>query len=112
MTTMQSTEEKVEIINEALMLGLSCRVKLRHEPILDKWSGYLNIPESGYVEPSAYGPYPMRDLEYVLVDPIEQRYIGRLVPDRIIDHTQQVISLFEAEGLQYEKPDLYFKVNF
>nr|GFC50873.1 hypothetical protein [Tanacetum cinerariifolium] len=61
--------------------------------------GWFIVPTPSYVESSAYGPVPMREVEWVEIDPIEQRHIGRLVPPLIIDHTLALIQQLAGQGI-------------
>ena len=70
--------------------AINTRANFYNERTPSKWGWFLG-PVPGYVESSAYGPVPTRDIEWVELDPIEQRHIGRLVPPRIIDHTAELL---------------------
>jgi hypothetical protein len=66
------------------------RAKFKQDETPSKWGWFL-VPVPGYVESSAYGPVPTREVEWVEIDPIEQRHIGRRVPPQIIDHTPALL---------------------
>ena len=108
---MLSSYQKIEVINEVLGLGaISCKVKLLEEPPLEGWTDYLGLPTPSYFEP--FGPYLIRDLEWIMIDPVERKKIGRLIPEKILDHTDEISRIFMEKGLDYRIEDFYFKVSF
>jgi hypothetical protein len=78
---------------------IDTRAKFKHDEIPSKW-GWFIIPVPGYVESSAYGPVLERTVEWVELDPIEQRRIGRLVPLQIIDHTPALLQQLAVYGMR------------
>lgn len=77
---------------------LDTRTKFKHEETPSKWGWFL-VPTTGYVESSAYGPVPTREVEWVEIDPIKQKYIGRRVPPQIIDHTPALLQQLVEYGI-------------
>lgn len=77
---------------------IDTRAKFKQNEIPSKWGWFL-VPVPGYVESSAYGPVPTREVEWVELDPIEQRHIGRLVPPQILDHTPALLHQLAAYGI-------------
>jgi hypothetical protein len=77
---------------------LDTRAKFKQADTPSKW-GWFIVPTAGYVESSAYGPVPSREVEWVEIDPIEQRRIGRLVPPLIIDHTPALLQQLTVHGI-------------
>ena len=77
---------------------LDTQTKFKHKETPSKWGWFL-VPTPGYVESSAYGPVPSREVEWVEIDPIEQRHIGRLVPPLIIDHTPALLQQLAIHGI-------------
>jgi hypothetical protein len=77
---------------------LDTRAKFKQDEIPSKW-GWFIVPTAGYVESSAYGPVPTREVEWVEIDPIEQRHIGRRVPPQIIDHTPALLQQLAVQGI-------------
>jgi hypothetical protein len=77
---------------------LDTRTKFKHNDTPSKWGWFL-VPTTGYVESSAYGPVPTREVEWVEIDPIEQRHIGRRVSPQIIDHTPALLQQLAGHGI-------------
>ena len=89
----------VEVIDALTsQFSLDTRAKFKQNDTPSKW-GWFIIPTTGYVESSAYGPVPSREVEWVEIDPIEQRRIGRLVPPHIIDHTPALLQQLAVHGI-------------
>lgn len=80
-----------------------------------EWSKWLGLPVDGYAELEATGPFLIRDVVLVEVNPIERKYLGRLLPDREIDHSIELrealknkkIKFTESEGLFLIVPSTY-----
>ena len=77
---------------------IDTRAKFKQDDTPSKWGWFL-VPVPGYVESSAYGPVPTREVEWIELDPIEQRHIGRLVPPQIIDHTPALLQHLAQHGI-------------
>ncbi|RZJ94003.1 MAG: hypothetical protein EOO60_03980 [Hymenobacter sp.] len=91
---------KAEEVIDALtsQFRIDTRAKFKQDETPSKWGWFL-VPVPGYVESSAYGPVPTREVEWVELDPIEQRHIGRRVPPQIIDHTPALLQQLAAHGI-------------
>lgn len=77
---------------------IDTRTKFKQDDTPSKWGWFL-VPVPGYVESSAYGPVPTREVEWIELDPIEQRHVGRLVPPQIIDHTPALLQQLAQHGI-------------
>ncbi|MGY2134867.1 DUF6678 family protein [Hymenobacter sp. HD11105] len=91
-------EEVIDILTATFRIGT--RAKLHHEPAPSAWSSWFLLPVPGYIEASTYGPVPRRDIEWIELNPVEQRYIGRLVPPHILDHTEAILEQLHAQGIR------------
>jgi hypothetical protein len=91
---------KAEEVIDALTtrFAIDTRAKFKQEETPSKWGWFL-VPVPGYAESSAYGPVPIREIEWVEINPIEQRRIGRLVPPHIIDHTPTLLQQLAVHGI-------------
>ncbi len=69
------------ILSIVKKLSLLVRVVFKKETI-SKWSNWLAFPSDGYGEIQVTGPFLIREVSYIEVNPIEIRKIGRLVPDK------------------------------
>ena len=90
--------------------AVDTRTKFRDEPTPSRWGWFL-VPVQGYVESSAYGPLPVREVEWVEIDPIEQRHIGRLVPPKIIDHTAELLQQLAVHGVPAQVVEGRIRIN-
>lgn len=90
--------------------GWRLRLKLAHRETPEPWSRFFISPSPGYVETEA-GPVPLRDVEYLLIDPIEYRRRGRLVPDQRYDHSEDIQKQLGQIGLDYTIEDNCIRVS-
>jgi hypothetical protein len=89
-------EEVIDLLTSRF--AIDTRAKFRNESTPSKWGWFL-VPVPGYVESSAYGPVPIREVEWVELAPIEQGHIGRRVPPQIIDHTPELLQQLAEYGI-------------
>jgi hypothetical protein len=90
-------EEVIELLNSRFFVDT--RAKLKGAVIPSKWGTWFLIPVPNYVEASTYGPVPTREVEWIELDPIVQRPIGRLVPPQIMDHTPELLQQLAEYGI-------------
>jgi hypothetical protein len=57
------------IAASAKMIDNKCRFKLRGEVKAEPWGNWLIAPTQGYLENDASGPYSIRELEWIEIDP-------------------------------------------
>jgi len=60
------------------------------------WSKWMTFPSPGYGEITRHGPFQFRDVEFIEINPIEIRTMGKRVSEKSIDHSKKLI-----ENLQY-----------
>lgn len=96
-------EEVIEALN--LRFLVATRAKLKEAAIPSKWGTWFLIPVPDYVEASTYGPVPTREVEWIELDPIVQRHIGRRVPPQIIDHTPELLQQLAEHSISTQLVD-------
>lgn len=75
----------------------------------NRWTNFMINPTGKYLETSE--PIPYGQVKEVHIDPIESRQIGRLVPNKIIDHTLFICKLLEELKINYSIEDRIFKIQ-
>ncbi|GAA4026627.1 hypothetical protein GCM10022409_08240 [Hymenobacter glaciei] len=81
-------------------LGCSPRIKLRHDATPEAWGNTgICIPVSGYIE--VQGPWPFREVEWLEINPIVMKHIGRLVASKRWNHSDAIVSFLQTEGVGY-----------
>ncbi len=56
-----------------------------------EWVNSFSFPVEGYIEPMSVGPIKITQWKWLEIDPIEKRKIGRLIPEKEINHTKEII---------------------
>jgi len=92
--------------------AIATRAQLRNDALPSAWSQWVILPVPGYIEASSYGPVPLREIDWIELDPIEQRPIGRLVPAQIIDHTHALLQQFAAAGIVVQVMEAKIRLTF
>lgn len=77
------------------------RMKLISSDYTSNWSGAIWSPTENYIENHSCLTQ-LSDLENIQINPIEDRYIGRLVPNKVYDHTQDVCNILKHHDVEYE----------
>ncbi len=76
-----------------------------------QWNHWIIIPTDGYIEISGSGPFSISLIKAIKLNPIETRYIGRLVPDKKIDHSMTILQKLELANIQYQLDESLIIVN-
>jgi hypothetical protein len=71
------------------------RLKIKNQASDAVWSKWLIQPSDSYIESEMQGPCSINDIEWVEIDSIEKKNVGKLVPEKEIDHSTEVIKLLE-----------------
>lgn len=71
------------------------RLKIKNELLPAVWSKWVIQPSDHYVEAETQGPYPINEIEWVEINPVEKREQGRLLPQKEVDHSADIIKLLE-----------------
>ena len=77
------------------------KLKIKEEPLAEEWSQWLICPTPGYLEAAEQGPYSMRKIEWIDINPVEFRKPGRLMPVKEIDHSAEIIKMLNDTGIQF-----------
>ena len=72
----------------------------------EEWSPWLTFPDEGYAEVAGYGPFRMIEARTVLINSVERKRVGRLVSEKLIDHSQTVCDALTAYGIIWKEHGL------
>lgn len=87
-----------------ILKGIPCTVRIAfRDGTKTEWAKSLFLPTQGYGETGKYGPFRLADVAAVEINPIEIRRVGRLVPDRKIDHTQVLVSALQSAQIDSKR---------
>jgi hypothetical protein len=89
----------IKVIPNLKALKCRYRCKIRHESLTLDWSNWLIQPTESYVEVERQGPYALHQIEWIDIDPIEKRQVGKLVATALIDHTEVVLKLLQDSAI-------------
>ena len=70
-------------------------LKIKNESPSAGWSNWIIKPSDNYLETEMQGPCAVSSIEWIEVNPVEERKDGRLVPAKDIDHTNEIVNLLE-----------------
>ena len=100
--------------NKALVELRKCkarfRLKLLTDPEVSPWDSLVPDSPENYIELPKVGPVLCLEVEWLEIDPIERRRTGRLVPDRLLDHTKSVEQTLESLRLPYSREDAFLRI--
>jgi hypothetical protein len=68
----------------------------------DDWSPWFFLPTEGYGEVSNYGPFSLKKLRLLRINPIETKRIGVRSPPKFIDHTESILSALRKGHVPFE----------
>jgi hypothetical protein len=87
--------------------SLRIRVVLR-DGTASNWGKFIILPAPGYCEID--GPVRYGDVEFLEIDSIEYKKIGRLVPDKKIDHSNAIINELNSNSIKFIRNENIFKI--
>jgi len=64
------------------------------------WSQWIK-PSDNYFETEKQGPYSTGNIDWIEVNPIEERQQGKLVPVKQINHTDTIVKWLEELAIPY-----------
>lgn len=76
-------------------------LKIKNESSAFVWSNWINKPTDNYFETEQQGPSAVSNIEWIDVNPIEERKEGRLLHVKVHDHTDEITQLLEELTVPY-----------
>lgn len=76
-------------------------LKIKNVSSEDPWSIWIIKPSDSYYETEKQGPYPINEIEWIEVNPIEERKDGKLITVKLVDHTEEIVKLLDELTLPY-----------
>jgi hypothetical protein len=86
------------------------RMKVKGYSAPERWNDCAIIPTPGYIEIN--GPWPIRQVDWVEINPIVTEYIGRLVPPKQINSLMQIEEGLRQAHIPYTILDGVIHVSF
>ena len=95
---------------ERLVTETNCLTRIKIPREIVAWSEWLIVPTVGFVELSSCGPISIKEIEWVEINTIEDKYIGRLVKNAKIDHTLHIKEALDQAELLYTHNDSIIRI--
>ena len=100
--------EKIAVLSNKL--HCQARLKLQLNDLPESWGNGIGLPVRTYIE--IIGPWPFREVDWLEINPIVMEHIGRLVAPKRWNHLEQIITLLEAEHVNYSLVDGMIRIPF
>lgn len=98
---MSAIEKVAALINS---LGCNPRIKLKNDITPETWGNTgICVPVNGYIE--VQGPWPLREVEWLEINPIVIEHIGRLVAPKRWNHSDAIVSFLQTEDVSFNIVD-------
>ncbi len=94
-----------KISEKTQALSLLVRVKLKNGYVSD-WRALFTFPTDGYAEIG--GPFLIRDILYLEINPIEVKHIGKLVPNEYINHSVELRNFLIESKIYFKEVNSSF----
>ncbi|MEP4079653.1 DUF6678 family protein [Haloferula sp.] len=85
------------------------RVKWIDNPEPTRWQIGMWQPHPDFVEASG-GPEELKFVEWIEIERVERRHMGRLVPAKLLDHSDQIRATLDAERVTFEEEEDSFRI--
>ena len=77
------------------------RLQIKNGSSNAAWSNWIIKPSETYYETEKQGPYAVHDIEWIELNPVEERKEGNLIPVKKVDHTDEIVKLLEELTIPY-----------
>ena len=74
------------------------------------WNNWLSNPTGQYLD-FGLEPKPYRNIEIIEINPFENKYIGKLVPNKLIDHTKEIINIMQTLKIEFEISETLIRIK-
>ena len=81
------------------------RFKIKNQTLDGRWSNWLGRPSDTYIEAEAQGTYSKDHIEWIEINPVEKRVVGKFIPEKEFDHSEEIIKLLEALAFPFMLTD-------
>jgi hypothetical protein len=97
-----------------ILNAFPCKIRLKWSKISEpsEWEDWLAIPTSYYLETGTLGPVLMGEVEWVEVNTIEMRRVGKLVKDRRIEHTDVIVQALKEKVITFQQFGQFLKLTY
>jgi hypothetical protein len=85
------------------------RIKFIDSDEPTRWQIGIGQPHPGYVEASG-GPEKLKFVEWIEVERFERRYLGRLVPCEVVDHSERIRTILTGNQAAFKETDASFLI--
>ncbi len=98
---MEHNVEISRVIEVIKLTQTEVRLGLRSGEVT-AWSKWLIEPSESYVEVSNCGPVKKTDLEWLEINAVELKYLGKLIKPEEIDHSEEVTHYLDDKEIKFE----------
>lgn len=89
---------------------LALRIKHVSQDEPSAWTHWIGRPVVGYIELQRIGPIALSDIDWLEINAIEERHMGRLMPAKRFDHTDEIIDRLIAGEIRHAKSDKAIRI--
>ena len=102
-------EKIIEIINLTKNISINYRV-VDNDNGIWRWNNWLTNPTGKYLD---FGQEPLsyKEIKKIQINPFEDRYIGKLVPNKLIDHTNEITNILDSLKIEFEINGTIITIN-
>lgn len=102
-------EKILEIINLTKNISIKYRV-VDNDNDIWRWNNWLTNPTGKYLD---FGQEPISysEINLIEIDPLEDKYIGKLVPNKLIDHTKEIKNILNTLKIEFEINETIISIN-
>jgi hypothetical protein len=98
----------VEIIGS---LNLRCRIKASDDDDVSDWSEKIWSPVPSCFELFSCGPVPIRQIEWLDIDPVVTTKKGRLLPEMKEDKRDALVSALTKQKIKFEDLGAFIRIR-
>lgn len=97
----KNSEAILDVVKIMKRLCITGRLIFKDGTITN-WAKSFFFPVESYIESSASGPYLLDDLDSIEIYPIEEKRVGRLIPPKFLNHSEELAKELDLAGIIYK----------
>ena len=104
-------DKLIDLIKELNFKPIKFRLKIKDRDENLIWEDWIINPTGNYIETGSTGPNNINKIEYIEINTIEEKSIGKLVPKKLINHNLEIIKMIEYKNINFKKDGDIIKIE-
>lgn len=101
----------IDLIKELNLKPIKFRIKIRNKTKNLTWEDWIINPSGNYIETGSTGPNNINEIEYIEINTLEEKNVGKLIPKKTMNHNLEIIKIIEHRNINFKKCEDIIKIE-